>query len=192
MTLHLSRSPEPLSPDPSLWLRLGSGRLRHSYEGAGPGGEALRGESKGFRGLVFTAGTSTRSREEFLHLLRAFGIEVVVDVRRFPTSQRFPHFVQENFRAFLEEAGIAYVHLGRELGGYRPGGYEAFMETRLFQEGILRLEALAREKKVVVVCSERFPWRCHRRFIARALQSRSWEVVHLIEPGRVWRPGTHV
>lgn len=143
--------------------------------------------SEGSR-VIFTAGTSTRSPEEFLRLLRAFRIEVVVDVRRFPTSQRFPHFVQANFQAFLEEAGIAYVHLGRELGGYRPGGYEAFMGTSLFREGILRLEAIAGEKRAVVVCSERFPWRCHRRFIARALQSRSWQVVHLIEPDRVWKP----
>ncbi|RLA77996.1 MAG: DUF488 domain-containing protein, partial [Deltaproteobacteria bacterium] len=41
---------------------------------------------------VFSVGTSTRSIEEFIALLKEHGIRVAVDVRRFPTSRRFPHF----------------------------------------------------------------------------------------------------
>lgn len=36
--------------------------------------------------LVYTLGTSTRSREEFIELLASHGVEVVVDVRRLQDS----------------------------------------------------------------------------------------------------------
>ena len=41
--------------------------------------------------IVYTLGTSTRGSEEFADLLVANNIDMVVDVRRFPTS-RFDHF----------------------------------------------------------------------------------------------------
>ena len=44
--------------------------------------------------LVYTLGTSTRSPEEFIELLREHSVVVVVDVRRFPSSQ-FEHFCRE-------------------------------------------------------------------------------------------------
>ena len=36
---------------------------------------------------IFSIGHSNRSIEEFISLLKRYGIEVVVDVRRFPTSK---------------------------------------------------------------------------------------------------------
>ncbi len=137
---------------------------------------------------AYTLGTSTRTPEEFLACCRAFGIARIVDVRRFPTSRRFPHFVRAAFAAFLQAGGIAYVHLGEALGGFRTGGYEAYTASGEFRRGMARLEALLRETPGAVVCSERLPWRCHRRFIARELEARGWAVVHIIDPRRTWVP----
>ena len=138
--------------------------------------------------LVFTIGTSNRSAEEFIELLSGHGIEVLVDVRKFPSS-RFEHFRQDALAARLGEAGIVYVHMGEELGGRRPGGYQGFTSTPGFQEGVTRLENLARERRATIACAERFPWRCHRRFIAAELERRGWRVVHIIDRGRDWSPG---
>lgn len=110
-----------------------------------------------------------------------------MDVRRFPTS-RFEHFVKENLAALLEERGIDYFYLGQELGGYRLGGYEKYMESEAFEKGVARLEEMARAKKAALVCSERLPWRCHRRHIGRALEGRGWQVHHIIEIDREWIP----
>jgi len=137
---------------------------------------------------AYTLGTSTRTAEEFLACCRAFAITRIIDVRRFPTSRRFPHFVQAAFAAFLQAAEIAYVHLGETLGGFRTGGYEAYTATDDFRRGLARLEALLLQAPGAVVCSERFPWRCHRRFIARELEARGWAVVHIIDPRRTWVP----
>ena len=136
---------------------------------------------------IYSIGTSSRGPEEFLKVLKAYGIERVVDVRRFPTS-RYEHFRKENLMALLESEGIEYVYMGRELGGYRKGGYEAYMDGEEFKEALELLEALGREKATAFLCSERLPWRCHRRFIGVALARRGWDVIHIVEEGRTWRP----
>jgi uncharacterized protein (DUF488 family) len=138
-------------------------------------------------GIIYTLGSSTRSPEEFLGLLEAFAIQLVIDVRRFPTS-RFEHFRRENLAALLGEKGIGYLYLGTELGGYRSGGYESFMASEQFRDGLERLEEAAEARKVVILCSERLPWRCHRRFIGRQLLQRGWRVSHVIDDKRSWEP----
>jgi len=144
--------------------------------------------------LVYTVGTSTRTMEEFLALLQRYGVRLVVDVRRFPVSRRYPHFDRAALAGCLRAAGIDYYHLGAELGGYRTGGYEAFTATPLFRAGLERLIELAAAGPAAVMCSERFPWKCHRRFIARHLARAGWRVVHILDPGRTYeekggRPG---
>ena len=136
---------------------------------------------------IYTLGTSTRAMDEFIELLTCHNVDVVVDVRRFPTS-RFKHFCREKLEGLLPQAGIDYVYMGKELGGYRRGGYQNFMASPQFQGGIGRLEEIARQKRTAVICAERFPWRCHRRFIALELERRGWRVSHIIDKGRDWVP----
>ena len=131
-----------------------------------------------------------RSLEEFLALLKGNGVAVAVDVRSFPSSRRFPHFSREVLRSSLEEEGIAYVWLGDRLGGFRRGGYEAHTRTGDFRQGLEELEELARHRPTAFFCAERQPSRCHRRFIARALRERGWDVVDLgTEGGPSEHPG---
>jgi uncharacterized protein (DUF488 family) len=137
--------------------------------------------------IIYTLGTSTRSEEEFIALLRHYHIETVVDVRSFPQS-RFEHFNKENLASILEGEGFHYVYLGKELGGFRKGGYLAYTKTAPYQGGIRNLEGVGRGGITAFVCAERFPWKCHRRFIATSLEGRGWKVEHILEKGRVWRP----
>jgi uncharacterized protein (DUF488 family) len=137
--------------------------------------------------LIYTLGTSTRSLGEFTNLLRRHGIGTVVDVRKFPNS-RFEWFCEERLADLLNEAGIDYINMGRQLGGYRKGGYEAFTTTAEFQEALRDLEKVARKKTVAIVCAERLPWRCHRRFIGFELERWGWQVVHILEEKRYWQP----
>jgi uncharacterized protein (DUF488 family) len=137
--------------------------------------------------VVYTLGTSDRRPDDCLALLTGLGIEAVVDVRRFPTS-RFPHFRKEELAPLLQRGGFAYLHLGEKLGGYRSMGYQAFMSTAEFQQGLGQLEELARVKRVVVLCAERLPWRCHRRFIGRELARHGFTLEHVIDEKRRWVP----
>jgi uncharacterized protein (DUF488 family) len=135
--------------------------------------------------IVFTLGTSNRTWAEFVHLFRSKAIEMIADVRSFPTS-KFPHFKKEALSQSLGEAGLGYFYLGKELGGYRRGGYEAYTQTLDYLVGMELLERMASRCRCAVLCAERLPRRCHRRFIGRSLQQRGWKVLHIIEEGRIW------
>ena len=137
--------------------------------------------------VIYSLGTSNRSPEEFLQLLRTIDVELVVDVRRFPSS-RFGYFKKEELAPLLEAGGFGYIFLGQELGGYRRGGYQSYLGTEEFRQGLRRLEALAQGRRVVILCSECLPWRCHRRFIGWALERDGWRVVHVIDEKRRWVP----
>jgi len=46
------------------------------------------------------------------------------------------------------------------------------------------LEVLTASSPTAILCAERLPWRCHRRFLASALWLRGWEVIHIVERDR--------
>lgn len=138
-----------------------------------------------FEKIIFSLGTSNRTLEDFVALLRSYEIEMVADVRSFPTS-KFPHFKRDALNQSLAEANLGYYYLGKELGGYRKGGYETYTGTVEYLVGIELLERMASRCRSAFLCAERFPWRCHRRFIGRTLQQKGWKVVHIIDAQRVW------
>lgn len=131
---------------------------------------------------IYTIGYGNRKFDDFVKLLKKFSIGLVVDVRSFPTS-KWPEFVKENLEKALPAKGIDYVHL-RGLGGYRRGGYEAYMRTPDFKQGLKELTRLARKKVATIMCVESSPSACHRRFIAKKLRRRGWKVVHIIGKGK--------
>ncbi len=139
------------------------------------------------RKIAFSLGTSNRTQEEFLKLLIDHQVELVIDVRRFPTS-RFNYFRQSELISLLEKAGIVYLYLGDKLGGYRQGGYPSFLNSADFKDGLQLLEERLAQKRGVILCAERFPWRCHRRFISAELERKGWQIRHIIDEKRVWRP----
>ncbi|RME67479.1 MAG: DUF488 domain-containing protein, partial [Nitrospirae bacterium] len=116
---------------------------------------------------LWSLGTSSRTQEEFLDILRQYGLRVVVDLRRFPTS-RLEHFKRENLKKILESEGFRYVYLGDQLGGFRKGGYQQYMNSEAFKEALKRLLEIASREPTVMICAEKLPWRCHRRWVAQA------------------------
>lgn len=132
---------------------------------------------------IWTIGHSNRSIETFLELLNEHGIQVLVDVRSFPTS-KIEHFKKEQIEKWLPEHGIEYAWLGKELGGYRRGGYKKHMRSKLFREGIKQLLDIAKAKRTCIMCMEVSPKYCHRRFISPHLERKGVEVIHIIAKGQ--------
>ena len=138
-------------------------------------------------GGIYTLGTSTRTAEEFTSLLKLYAIDLIIDVRRFPTS-KFEWFKEENLKTLLAEADVQYLYMGKELGGYRSGGYEAYTQTEEFQKALQTLKSILKGRSGAILCAERFPWKCHRRFIARELEKHRLNVIHIIDEKRTWKP----
>ena len=140
------------------------------------------------RRVIYTVGHSTRSLEGLVKLLKKHGIDLVVDVRRFPTSSKYPDFKREKLSKVLEEKGIQYVWLGELLGGYREGGYEAYMKTDGYKRGLEKLLRIIRGfKRPAIMCSEKLWFRCHRRFISDSLVKLGFEVIHIIDEEHSYR-----
>ncbi|MEM3162950.1 MAG: DUF488 domain-containing protein, partial [Desulfurococcaceae archaeon] len=64
---------------------------------------------------IYTIGHSNRAIEEFLEILKAHGVTLLVDVRRFPSSRRAPWFNRSILEEFLKTIGVEYVWLGESL-----------------------------------------------------------------------------
>ncbi len=148
-----------------------------------------------------TVGHSTRTLNELLDLLGEHDIQVLVDVRRWPSSRRNPQFDREKLEESLGGKGIEYVWLGEELGGYRREGlgaespnkawdsegfrnYADYTLTQEFEKGIEQLLGWAEKKRVAYMCAEKFYWRCHRRIISDYLKALGHQITHIIEKGK--------
>ena len=136
---------------------------------------------------IYTLGTDRRSEEDFTEILFAYSIQSLIDVRSFPRS-KIPIFSRENLEDLLKREGIEYHFLGKELGGFRKGGYTSYIITDEFNKGIDLIESIALYKMSVIICAEKLPWKCHRKWISRELHKRDWEVDHIIDKGKVWIP----
>jgi len=136
---------------------------------------------------VWTVGHSTRQFDTFVEILRKHKIETVVDVRHFPTSIRLPWFKKEYLQLMLPKYRIKYQWMGDSLGGYRKGGYDAFMKSKDFLLGMQKLSDTALGSKAAIMCAESVFFRCHRRYIADELAKQGWIVNHIYDDKRVER-----
>ncbi|HZP46438.1 MAG TPA: DUF488 domain-containing protein [Candidatus Binataceae bacterium] len=150
--------------------------------------------------IIYTIGHSTHAIEVFVELLRKHGIQLVADVRSFPSSRRWPQFNQTPFRESLEASGIQYLWF-KALGGRRRSSkkdsqhtawqvdafrsYADYADSADFVAGLEDLQQIARAQRVAFMCSEGLWWRCHRRIIADHLTIAGWTVNHILPTGQL-------
>lgn len=132
---------------------------------------------------IYTIGHSTRKLEELIDVLKNFKIEILVDIRHFPHSRHNPQFNKENLEKELPQNNIKYLWL-EKLGGFRKGGYLAYMETEEFKEGLNELIKIAEEKLTAIMCAEILWFKCHRRFVGDKLKELGFEVIHIIKKNK--------
>ena len=142
------------------------------------------------RPYIFTVGHSTRTIDEFVELLRVYGVKEIVDIRSIPRSRYNPQFNADVLEHSLQENHISYRHI-KELGGLRHArkdslnlgwrnvsfrGFADYMATPEFSEGLETLIEVAGAKETAIMCAEAVPWRCHRSLIGDALTKKGWVV----------------
>ncbi|MEX0735160.1 MAG: DUF488 domain-containing protein [Steroidobacteraceae bacterium] len=145
---------------------------------------------------IYTIGHSSHPIDQFIGLLRRHGIEAVADVRSNPSSRRFPQYNRNELKTALQNQGIRYVFLGRELGARRSepeaydgrvASYERIANLPKFREGIERIKSGSQKMKLALMCAERDPLQCHRTIlVCRKLPAelRS-QVIHILDTGNV-------
>ncbi len=144
---------------------------------------------------VLTIGHSRHPLDRFIALLQAAGVTAVADVRSAPVSRFSPHFNRSALTASLAERDIAYVFLGKELGGrpespelYTDGvaDYEKMAALPSFHAGVERLIAGARQYRIAAMCAEADPLDCHRcLLVGRVLSEAGLDVAHILASGEI-------
>lgn len=147
---------------------------------------------------IWTIGHSTHSLETFLEMLHSCKIDLLVDVRNFPGSRRFPHFNKDHLENAMPANGIDYLHM-KNLGGRRKPAqnsvntrwknesfraYADYTETDDFKDALQKLEKLGSLKRIAYMCSEAMWWRCHRSIISDKLKIKGWKVLHIMSVGK--------
>ncbi|MDQ1278861.1 MAG: hypothetical protein QG670_121 [Thermoproteota archaeon] len=142
---------------------------------------------------IYTIGHSTRPLTDFVKILKSYSITLLCDVRSITKSRHNPQFNGDSLEIDLKKDGISYLHL-EGLGGFRRAnknsansawtntsfrGFTDYMQTERFETSLEQLIALGSKEKVVIMCAEANPFRCHRLLIADALISRRIRVFHI-------------
>jgi uncharacterized protein (DUF488 family) len=152
----------------------------------------------------FTIGHSTRPVADFVALLKAHDIKLVVDVRAFPRSRTNPQYNSKELAEALSKFQIGYQHLAA-LGGLRGRtrdlpqeanalwknrsfhNYADYATSKEFRSSLTRLREQGHATTCAIMCSEAVWWRCHRRIIADYLIASGELVFHILGPKAVDR-----
>lgn len=140
----------------------------------------------------FTTGTDGKKVYQFMDLLDTIRSKtngkklLLVDIRATPFSRYKPEFNKENIRLECEKKGFDYIHL-QSLGVPKEQRtqlysgelsendlwkhYENHILTKDLKSEIKSL--MTNGKRIVFLCTEVSPTRCHRHVIARWLENES-------------------
>ncbi|HNX37145.1 MAG TPA: DUF488 domain-containing protein [Candidatus Cloacimonadota bacterium] len=147
--------------------------------------------------IVYSIGHSNHEAEQLIALLQAQGVNLILDVRSTPYSQRYPQFNREELIRELKKSMIRYEWFGEWFGArqtnedfYTPAGwlnYAWFTASDVFSEGIRQLDIyLVKGLTPALLCAEKDPFDCHRAImVCRALSLNGYEPRHILADGRI-------
>lgn len=146
------------------------------------------------KNILYTIGHSNHKTEDFISLLKRYGINCVADVRSAPYSRYCPQFNKDTLAEALEAAGIAYMFMGAELGG-RPRGssyeggcvnFRRIAEREEFKRGIEHIVADIPQYSIALMCAEKDPLQCHRTIlVSRHLKKHNIHIRHILADGNI-------
>jgi uncharacterized protein (DUF488 family) len=152
------------------------------------------------RTTLFTVGHSNHPLDRFVALLKQHRIDALVDIRRFPSSRRLPHFNRPSLAEALGKQSIRY-HWLESLGGHRQDGltdspnlglddpafrnYADYMLGDEFRAGLAQLLDLARTNRTAIMCAEGSFRDCHRRLVCDQLLTLGVGIRHVLPTGEL-------
>jgi len=137
---------------------------------------------------VFTIGYGGRNKEDFLALLKTYGVRTVVDIRLRPDRASMGIWVKaktpgKGIEKWLTDAGFGYrslIELGNLFLDYPDwqNRYEVF----LVSAGELLTQRLSGlPEPICLLCAEKRVDVCHRKQVAKFLAERKGAIVEHLE-----------
>ncbi len=153
--------------------------------------------SKVYPGSLFTVGCSNMETDDFLRLLKAYGIGEVLDIRTWTKSSYAPQFEGSAIESALADNGISYQYFGDVFGSVQRDGdkkdltFDEIRHLASFKDNIAAVrEAVKDGARIAVMAAESDPSRSHRFALvglemAHPLDARrkSVDVRHILRNG---------
>jgi len=145
---------------------------------------------------IYSIGHSNLKIKDFITLLKENDIELVIDIRRYPSSAVYSTFERENVKEVLTKEGIDYIWKGEIFGGFRDEtledespnkgwdvtGFRTYADHALsdeFQEELEEFIDTSESKNIAIMCAESIYWKCYRRILCDWLVAKGKTVIHL-------------
>ena len=144
---------------------------------------------------IYTIGYTGFKLKEFIQELKSKEINVVIDVRSSPYSERYADYNKEKLELELTLNEIYYRNYAKEFGArqenkvfYSADGFldfEIFRKSEQFLSGVEKIRnSIAKGYKIAFLCAEKNPIQCHRTIlVARTFYELGYNVVHLMPNG---------
>jgi len=148
-------------------------------------------QKESVKNTLFTIGYTGFKIESFLKELKSNEINVIIDVRSSPYSERYSEYNRENLERILSSNGIYYRNYKQEFGArqenrdfYSSDGYldfELFAKSKQFLSGVEKIKnSIEKGYRIAFLCAENEPIKCHRTIlVARTFHELGYNVIHL-------------
>ncbi|KEI03080.1 DUF488 domain-containing protein [Clostridium botulinum] len=138
----------------------------------------------------YTIGLSTRKLDDFLNLIKIYGIDCIMDIRSNPYSIDKENNVydKEIIEKYIKQCGINYIYMGKELGHERikgelkDSGFSEVIGNSVINKGLHRIvEGIKRGHRIAIMCTEKNPFHCSRAIVlGYALKNMGIDLEHII------------
>lgn len=141
---------------------------------------------------VYTIGYTSYKKNDFVNVLKKFGITCLIDVRSIPKSSYYKDFDDTTLAPVLKSNGILYRNYKTEFGArqenksfYNEDGildFDIFSKSQQFLEGVEKImQAQKLGYTVCLMCAEKDPINCHRAIlITHNLSKKGFPIKHIL------------
>lgn len=140
---------------------------------------------------IYTIGYTGFLVDEFIDVIKHYGINCVIDVRSSPFSAYYTDYNKDVFETVLKQNNILYRNYAREFGArqtnpdYYSGDivdFDKFVESEQFLSGVLKVsKGIELGYSFGLMCAEKDPINCHRAImLGKGFSKNGYDVKHII------------
>lgn len=145
---------------------------------------------------VYTIGYTAFPINEFVEVIKNYGIDCVIDVRSSPFSNYYSDYNKDALENTLKQHNILYRNYANEFGARQTNpafysgdivDFDKFIQSEQFLEGVCKIKkGIERGYNFVLMCAEKDPIKCHRSImLGKGFSNHEFKVKHIISKTEV-------
>lgn len=140
---------------------------------------------------IYTIGYTAFPINEFLDVIKHYGIHCVIDVRSSPFSNYYSDYNKDALENTLKQHNVLYRNYANEFGARQTNpsfysgdivDFDKFIKSPQFLDGVSKVEkGIERGYTFVLMCAEKDPIKCHRSImLGKGFSDNGFDVRHII------------